>query len=122
MNDRLQDAEKRLREQKDLTALQRKEFYLEKELHQQQLATYECSIFLFQRQQEAMLNRKKAIEFFKDNTNMFLFYKTIENRLEALFHSYLAAQGGYVNVASSKKFANGIPAHIPLSNSNYSCI
>ncbi|UJR18190.1 hypothetical protein I4U23_005091 [Adineta vaga] len=99
---RVLDTDDRLFTEQKITALQRREFIKVKELHEQQVATYECSIFLFQRQQEAILNRQKALEFLKSNTNSILFYRTIENRLEALFHSCLAAQGGYVKIDSTK--------------------
>lgn len=116
---RLLDTDERLRQEQKLTALQRKEFMKEKQLHEQQLATYECSLFLFQRQQEAILNRQKAIDFLKRNMNLMLFYRIIENRLEALFHSCLAAQGGYVKVESATNVgklgkAVNITAEIPI--------
>lgn len=118
---RLLDTDERLFKEQKLTALQRKEFIKEKEIHAQQLATYECSIFLFQRQQEAILDRQKAVEFFKSNTNLIMFYRTVENRLEALFHSCLAAQGGYVKVELSTTFGTAakavkmIPDKVPIS-------
>lgn len=105
---RVLDTDQRLFKEQKLTALQRKEFMKEKELHEQQLATYECSIFLFQRQQEAIANRQKALEFLKKNSNLILFYRTIENRLEALFHSYLAAQGGYVKIEQTTNYGKGV--------------
>lgn len=102
---RILDTDERLFKQQNLTALQRKEFAKEKEIHKQQLATYECSIFLFQRQEEAILIRQNTINFIKANTNLMLFYRTIENRLEALFHSALAAQGGYLKTEATSKFS-----------------
>lgn len=118
---RILDAEKQLREQKNLSAIRHKEFLDQKKRDQQQLATYECAIFLFQRQQEAILNRRKAIEFFKCNMNLFIFYRVVEHRLEALFQSSLAAQGGYVKIESTTKFgksgtaASLIPTKMPIS-------
>ena len=101
---RMQDTDERLFKQQNLTAIQRKAFAKEKEAHKQQLAIYECSLFLFQRQQEATLIRQKTIDFIKGNTNLIMFYRTIENRLEALFHSVLAAQGGYLKREATAKF------------------
>lgn len=121
---RVADTDERLFKEQKLTALQRKEFIKEKELHGQQLATYECSIFLFQRQQEIILNRQKAIDFLKSNMNLIMFYRTIENRLEALFHSCLAAQGGYLKIEATTKFGKGeklvsmVPKNIPISKLN----
>lgn len=104
---RVLDTDQQLFKEQKLTALQRKEFMKEKELHEQQLATCECSIFLFQRQQEAITNRRKALEFLQRNSNLILFYRTIENKLEALFHSYLAAQGGYVKIEQTTNYGKG---------------
>ena len=107
---RIQDTDERLFKQQHLTALQRKEFIKAKESHKQQLATYECSIFLFERQQEATLARRKTIDFIKGNTNLMMFYRTIENQLEALFHSVLAAQGGYLRKGTTPKLGKASPA------------
>lgn len=114
---RMQDNEELLFEQKTITALQRKEIIKEKELHKQQLAAYECSIFLFQRQQEATLIRQNTINFIKANANLILFYRTVENRLQALFHSALAAQGGYLKTETTSKFVRRTTAlnQIPIS-------
>lgn len=106
---RIQDTDERLFKQQNLTAIQRKEFMKEKEIHKQQLAIYECSIFLFQRQQEATLTRQKTVDFIKGNANLIMFYRTIENRLEALFHSALAAQGGYLKKETTAKFGMTSP-------------
>ena len=116
---RMQDNEQLLFEQKDITALQRKEIIKEKELHKQQLAAYECSIFLFQRQQEATLIRQNTINFIKGNANLIMFYRTIENRLQALFHSALAAQGGYLKTETTNKYAKSTTVlnQIPISKS-----
>ncbi|CAF3304853.1 unnamed protein product [Rotaria socialis] len=111
---RIEDTEGRVFKQQDLTALQRKELIQQREAHKQQLATYECSIFLFQRQQEAMLIRQNMMKFIKGNTNMTLFYRTIENRLQALFVSILAAQGGHVKRETAT--VNTMSATIPFAN------
>ncbi|CAF4286255.1 unnamed protein product, partial [Adineta steineri] len=37
-----------------------------------------------------------------DNSSLFLFYRTVENRLQALFTSVLAAQGGYLQSTTKK--------------------
>ncbi|CAF2506662.1 unnamed protein product [Rotaria sp. Silwood2] len=119
---RIQDTDERLFKQQRLTALQRKELTKEKEVYAQQLATYECSIFLFQRQQEATLIRQKTINFIKANTNLIMFYRIIENQLDALFLSALAAQGGYLKTETTMKssvtgtIVNMLPTKIPILN------
>lgn len=118
---RIEEMEERLLRQEDLTALQRKELMKNKEIHQQQITTYECSIELFQRQHEATANRQKLMEFFKKSANLIMFYRTIENRLQALFHSALAAQGGYVHkedIASVNKAINIVKNNVPISKSS----
>ncbi|CAF2738176.1 unnamed protein product [Rotaria sp. Silwood2] len=119
---RIQDTDERLFKQQRLTALQRKELTKEKEVYAQQLATYECSIFLFQRQQEATLIRQKTINFIKANTNLIMFYRIIENQLDALFLSALAAQGGYLKTETTMKssvtgtIVNMLQTKIPILN------
>ena len=104
---RMREAEENLAKNSDLSALQRKALFDEKEANKRQLAVYECSMFLFQRQQEATLNRQNTLKFMKNDPNLFLFYRTIENRLQALFHSVLAAQGGQLTREMSTKYATG---------------
>jgi hypothetical protein len=120
LQDRVQDTDERLFEQQHLTALQRKEFAKEKEMYKQQLATYECSIFLLQRQQEATLIRQNTINFIKGNTNLIMFYQTIENRLQALFHSALAAQGGYLKTEATTAYARPTTVLNKIPISKYS--
>jgi hypothetical protein len=86
---------------KDLSAAQRKLLLEQKEAHQRQLAVYECSIFLYQHQKEAIVNRQKIVKFIRGNVNLFLFYRTIENLLQTLFHGVLAAQEGYAQLDAS---------------------
>ena len=118
---RIEDADERLFKHQHLTALQRKEFVREKEIHKQQLASYECSIFLFQRQQEAMITRQKTIDFIKGNANLIMFYRTIENRLETLFFSALAAQSGYLKTEATTKFGKPLTTlnKIPVCKYNH---
>ena len=105
---RIQEVDKRLFKGQDLAALQRKEFFKEKELHKQQLAVYECSVFLIQRRQEATLNRQKTIQFIKGNTNLAMFYRTVESRLEILFNSLLVAQSGYLKTEASARLGTAV--------------
>ncbi|CAF1342571.1 unnamed protein product [Adineta steineri] len=91
---RIQEHDEQLSKQKDLSALQRKALFEEKESYEQQLVAYECSITLYQREEESILNRQKNLQFIQNDTNLYLFYCTIENRLESLFHGVFAAQSG----------------------------
>lgn len=101
--DHIHERDERISKQKDLSALQRKELFEEKEEYEKQLAVYECSISLYQREQEAIFNRQRILKFIKDDTNLYLFYGTIENRLQSLFHSVLAAQSGESPTAMEEK-------------------
>jgi hypothetical protein len=100
---RIKERDEQLSKQKELSALQRKALFEEKIEYEQQLAVYECSISLYQREQEAILNRQKTLKFIKDDINLYLFYRTIENRLQSLFHSVLAAQSGEPQTAIQTK-------------------
>ncbi|CAF0924529.1 unnamed protein product [Adineta ricciae] len=104
LQSRIQEADERLFKQRDLTAIQRKESFKAIEALKQQMTIYECSIFLFQRQQEATIARQKTINFIKGNSNLMMFYRTIESLLEAVFHGVLARQGGYLKEEASVKF------------------
>ncbi|CAF1482552.1 unnamed protein product, partial [Rotaria magnacalcarata] len=101
----IQDKNEKLSKEHDLSPLNLKQLFEDREIQKKQLATYECSIFLYQRQLESKLSRQNTINFIKNNSNMYLFYRTIENRLEALFHSVLAAQGGYLQTTQTSKYA-----------------
>ncbi|CAF3542979.1 unnamed protein product [Rotaria socialis] len=100
----IQDKNEKLSKEHDLSPLKLKQLFEEREMQKKQLATYECSILLYQRQLESKLSRQNTINFIKNNSNMYLFYRTIENRLEALFHSVLAAQGGYLQTTQTSKY------------------
>lgn len=114
VQDQLLAMNRRLHEQEDLTATQRKAFAKEKESLKQNFASYESALVLAQRQQEETLNRKATMNLIKRNYNLSMFYQTIQNRLQALFHGVLAAQGGYLQTKSPEMitFLN----QIPLSN------
>ncbi|CAF1209572.1 unnamed protein product [Didymodactylos carnosus] len=91
---RIQDADEGLLKVKDMTALQRKELFQNKEATEQHLAALDSSMYLFRRAQEAALKKKKTLEYIKEKTKLFLFYTTIEHNLQSLFNSVLVAQGG----------------------------
>ena len=55
------------------------------------------------------------MQFIKDKSYLYLFYRTIEIRLNALFHSVLAAQGGYLQASKGMKFTIGATAPDLLS-------
>jgi hypothetical protein len=50
-----------------------------------------------------------------------MFYQTIENRLQALFHSALAAQGGYLKTETITKYGKPTTVlnKIPISKYDY---
>lgn len=116
----IRETDERLSSAQGLAAIERKKIFDEQELHKKQLAVYESSMQLFLREQESLLNRCKTIKFIKKNTNLFLFYRTVENRLQALFQSVLAAQGGYLQTTMNVKYkvagsAAGPVAHAVVS-------
>ena len=104
---RLDEHEKQLYKQSELSAADRKRVFALREECKQQLISYECSDVLCQRQQESVLNRQNAVNFIKKEPNMYLFYRTIENRLQALFHAVLVGQGGHLQTLMIKKHGMG---------------
>lgn len=52
--------------------MERKDFLKQRQELKNQLAVYECSIFLYELQQEASITREKTVEFVRGNTNMYL--------------------------------------------------
>jgi hypothetical protein len=100
---RIQELDEQLSKQKDLSALQRKALFEEKEEYEQQLIAYECSMSLCQREEESILNRQKKLQFIHNDTNLYLFYRTVENRLGSLFHAVLAAQSGELQTTTQTK-------------------
>lgn len=98
---RVQEREERLAKQKDLSALQRKTLFEENEEEQRQLAVFECFTALCKREQEVIMNRQKALKSISADTNLYLFYCTMENRLKSLFHAILNAQSGDSTTVSS---------------------
>jgi hypothetical protein len=100
----MQDTAEKMRKQGEITALQRLELSKQQEEHKKQLAVYECSIFLYELQQEATLNRQKTVNFIQKNTNMYLFFRTVENNLQALFHGALAARSGLFSMEKNSKY------------------
>jgi hypothetical protein len=100
---RIQERDEQLSKQKDLSALKQKQLFEEKEEFEQQLIGYECSMSLYQREEESILNRQKNLQFIHNDTNLYLFYHTVENRLESLFHAVLAAQSGELQTTTQTK-------------------
>ena len=93
----IKDIEEKLMESESLSASQRLELLRVKEGHKDQLAVYVRSRYLYERQHEATFTRKNLIDFFKKSSNTYLFFRTIENRLQMLFHGVLAAQSGLLS-------------------------
>ncbi|CAF1542401.1 unnamed protein product, partial [Adineta steineri] len=98
----VEENDERLNNMPDLSAIERKKIFDEQEIQRNKLAMYECSMDLFLRERENLEKKQKTIKFIKDNSNLFLFYRTVENRLQALFTSVLAAQGGYLQSTTKK--------------------
>lgn len=114
---RIQERDEQLSKQKDLSALKQKELFEEKEEFERQLIGYECSMSLYQREEESILSRQKNLQFIHNDTNLYLFYRTVENRLGSLFHAILAAQSGELQTTTQTKnpATTGSPKTVPSS-------
>ncbi|CAF4320380.1 unnamed protein product, partial [Rotaria sp. Silwood2] len=101
----MENIDTRLADRGKLSAIERKQLFDAQEAHKRQMVTYECSFLLYEREQEATWNRKNTIAFIKNDVNLALFYSTIENRLQALFHGVLAAQSGLLTAEKYSVYA-----------------
>jgi len=114
----MQETAQKLRTQENITAIQRLDLSKQQEEHKKQLAVYECSIFLYELQQEATLNRQNTVKFIREDTNMYLFFRTIENLLQALFYGALTARSGLFTMEKNSKYGtaanavNSVPTSI----------
>lgn len=113
---RIEEADEQLKQQ-SLSARQLKEIFENQETFEKQLAGYECSMFLYQREQEAMLNRRNTLKFIKNDTNLYLFHIIIENYMQALFTGIFAAQSGLLTTETVSGYgtAAGVVKAIPTS-------
>jgi ankyrin repeat protein len=113
----IQDTSEKLKKQENITALQRKDLFNQQEEHKKQFAACECSRFLFELQQETSLTRRNTVNYFRENSNMYLFFRTVENLLQALFHGTLAARSGLITTEANSKYgtASSIVGMIPTS-------
>ncbi|CAF1406975.1 unnamed protein product, partial [Didymodactylos carnosus] len=119
---RIVDTDENLKKVKDVTALQRKELFDNKDATEKQLAMLESSMYVFRRSQEAALRKKYTLEFIKEKPKLFLFFTTIEHNLQSLFNSVLVAQGGLLQrdksntkVGMTATTIQAIPTHwIPI--------
>ena len=107
----IEETSDQLKQQKELTAIQRADLFKQRDEHRKQLAVYECSLFLYELQQESTLIRQKTVNFIRTSPNMYLFFRTIENLLQSLFHGALAARSGLL---STKAVDSGPSSLIPF--------
>ena len=98
---RTQEAEEELKEQQVLSAIQRRDQFKQKEEQERQWAAFECSQRLLEIQQESVLARKNTMKFIHKSANLHLFFRTVENLLQALCHSVLSARSGLFTMAKN---------------------
>lgn len=114
----MEEISEKIKQKNELTAIQLQDLLKQQEEHKRQLAIYECSTHLCVSKQDATLNRQNVLNFFRkqNNTNMFLFFRTIENILQALFNGILAARS---NLLTTEKptfaFVSKIMDKMPIS-------
>ncbi len=113
----MQETSEKLKLQEKITAIQRQDLFKQQEEHKKQLAVYECSIFLYELQQEATINRQNTVNYIYKNANMYLFFRTVENMLQALFHGALAARSGIFTMEKNTKLgtASKVVDFVPVS-------
>lgn len=112
----IEDTRKQLKEkskqfeEKQCSAHELKKMFEHHEELEKRLASCECFMYFYQREQEAIYNRRSVVNFIKKSSNLYLFYRTIENRLQALFHGVLTAQSGLLVPNTTTGY--GTAAHI----------
>lgn len=104
---RTQETVEELKEQQVLSAIQRRDLFNQKEEQARQWAAFECSQRLLELQQESILARKNTMHFIRESPNMHLFFRTVENLLQALCYSALSARSGLFTMGKNSKFGTG---------------
>ena len=94
LENNMQDAMEKLKERENTSATERRKLLDQIEEHKKQLAIYETTMSLYALQQDATILRKNTISYIKNNGNMYLFFRIVENYLQALFNGALAARSG----------------------------
>lgn len=110
----IRDISTQLQDELSLTPIEREDLFKQREEHRKQVAAFESSILLCQLQQEAISNRQKTVKYIRKNKNMYLFFRTVENLLQALFHGVLAARSG---ILARNKGDGGAISLIPFCKS-----
>ena len=113
---RTEETVKQLKEEQTLSAIQRRDLFNLQEEQTRQCAAYECSQRLLELQQESTLARKNTMNFIHKSANMHLFFRTVENLLQALCHGVLLARSGLFTMEKDSKagIASKIVGHIPV--------
>ena len=102
--EKIHDLEKQLND-KNVSAIQKKEYFNDKKAIENALNALESSIQLSRHAHETAQNKRKLLDYIKTNPKLFVFYTTIENRLQSLFNGVLAAQSGLIKTELSTKVA-----------------
>ncbi|CAF1045796.1 unnamed protein product [Didymodactylos carnosus] len=101
-----------------VSAIDKKKYFDDKGILEAQLNVLESSMLLFKQTQETAMNKKKMLDFIKNVPNLFVFYATIEHRLQSLFTGVLAAQAGFMKpelTTTKANVANTLLELAPLS-------
>ncbi|CAF1411813.1 unnamed protein product [Rotaria sordida] len=97
-----------------MSAIQKKDCYANKQTTEDALNALESSILLFKEAQTTANNKKKLLSYIHKTPNLFVFYTTIENRLQSLFNGVLAAQSNLFKTELVTPIAIGVTAGLEM--------
>ncbi|CAF3161141.1 unnamed protein product [Rotaria sp. Silwood2] len=97
-----------------MSAIQKKDCYADKQTTEDALNALESSTLLFKEAQITANNKKKLLNYVHTAPNLFVFYTTIENRLQSLFNGVLAAQSNLFKTELVTPVANVVTTALDI--------
>jgi hypothetical protein len=118
LTEQIHGFEKQLKDE-NLSAIDKKQYFKDKETTENALNALESSIQLSRHAHETAQKKKNLLSYIHTTPNLFVFYATIEHRLQSLFNGVLAAQSELFKTELSTKTAAGatfILENVPLDS------
>jgi len=103
----------------NVSVIDKKQYFKDKQTMEDALNALEASIQLSQHAHETALNKKKLLDYIKGELRLFVFYTTIEHRLQSLFNGVLAAQSDLLQTeltTRGAKIGSAIIENFPLES------
>lgn len=113
LTEQIHTFEKQLNDE-NVSAIDKKQYFKDKQTIEDALNALESSVQLSRQAHETAQNKKKLLDYIKTTLNLFVFYTTIEHRLQSLFIGVLAAQTEIFKTELSSKTAKVATAVIDI--------